>query len=121
MVCHRSSTTSTRVSSPLVQTMKVRRGQAQPHQGGCVGCPTWQQPASTRPIGPCHSSPYSSNSGSMPTIARLCKQLQQWQQPTVHASMHGDVARMSNRSGVLLEVKRIGREKYDFIAMSLEG
>ncbi|GJR93342.1 hypothetical protein Tco_0265516 [Tanacetum coccineum] len=41
MVCHRSSTTSTRVSSPLVQTKKVRRDQVQPHQGGCVGCLTW--------------------------------------------------------------------------------
>ncbi|GKC24533.1 reverse transcriptase domain-containing protein [Tanacetum coccineum] len=60
----------------------------------------WQQPASTRPLGPRHSSPCSSNSGSMPTVARLRKQQQQWQQPTVHASMHGDVARMSNRSGV---------------------
>ncbi|GKA24121.1 hypothetical protein Tco_0710154 [Tanacetum coccineum] len=57
----------------------------------------WQQPASTRPLGPRHSSPCSSNSGSMPTVARLRKQRQQWQQPTVHASMHGDVARMSNR------------------------
>ncbi|GKE07174.1 hypothetical protein Tco_1399192, partial [Tanacetum coccineum] len=35
----------------------------------------------------------------MPTVAPLRKQRQQWQQPTVHASMHGDVARMSNRSG----------------------
>ncbi|GJR38740.1 hypothetical protein Tco_1214424 [Tanacetum coccineum] len=114
MLCHRS-TTWTRVSSPLVHTMKVRRGQVQPHQGRCVGCPTWfvrlvsksqkgafvtwQQPTSTRPLGPRHSSPCSSNSGSMPTIAHLHKQLQQWQQPTVHASMHGDMARISNRSG----------------------
>ncbi|GKA12584.1 hypothetical protein Tco_0692130 [Tanacetum coccineum] len=56
MVCHRSSTTSTRVSSPLVQTMKL--------------------PASTRPLGPRHSSSCSSNSGSMPTVARLRKQRQ---------------------------------------------
>ncbi|GJX91428.1 ribonuclease H-like domain-containing protein, partial [Tanacetum coccineum] len=34
----------------------------------------WQQPASTRPLGPRHSSPCSSNSGSMPTVARLRKQ-----------------------------------------------
>ncbi|GJY08907.1 hypothetical protein Tco_0377092 [Tanacetum coccineum] len=30
----------------------------------------WQQPDSTRPLGPRHSSPCSSNSGSMPTIAQ---------------------------------------------------
>ncbi|GJW82207.1 hypothetical protein Tco_0146182 [Tanacetum coccineum] len=65
----------------------------------------WQQPASTRPLGPHHSSPCSSNSGIMPTVARLRKQRKQWQRPTVHASMHGDVAQMFNRSGLINEDK----------------